>query len=107
MDDSVHLVAERRIFFVQTLHHELLVHTGGVSASLNEESLSFLHLLGSLIAVKREASACAFYDDARTETTKDAGLVVFCRIKLRENSVVGVGQNSRTCRTASLTSRRL
>ena len=49
-----------------------------------------LHLLGGLIAVKSEASGCAFHDDSWAETTEYTGLVVFCRVELRLSGIIRI-----------------
>jgi hypothetical protein len=84
--ELVHLLAQRVIFLRQPLGQMLLID----------------NLLGSLIAVERQATTGTLHDDGRTQPAEYTGLVVFGWIQSGNNDVVWVVERRATCWTCSV-----
>jgi hypothetical protein len=84
--ELVHLLAQRVIFLCQPLGQMLLID----------------NLLGSLIAVERQATTGTLHDDGWTQPAEYTGLVVFGWIQSGNNDVVWVVERRATCWTCSV-----
>jgi len=64
-----------------------------------ETHADYLHLLCNLILVERQSTCTALHDDGRTQAAEDACLVVFGRVELCSDSIIGIRELGIACRT--------
>ena len=57
-----------------------------------QQSSNDKHLLCSLVSVKGQPATSTFHDDAGTEATQDASLVVLRGVQLGNGGIVWIGQ---------------
>lgn len=74
MNELIHLLAQRIVFFRKTLCEMFLVD----------------NLLRCLVAVKGQTAACTLHDDCWAEATQHGSLVVFGWIETRNDHIVWI-----------------
>lgn len=64
-----------------------------------ETHAEYPHLLRNLILVERQSTSTALHDDRRAQAAENACLVVFGRIELCSDSIIGVRELGIACGT--------